>query len=518
MTITCPRFAAILSAIVLISAGATAAEPACQYRELARLPLRYAGPSLEITTDGSINGTPATMLVDTGASQTALTRLATERNKLVLRNTGREARGIGGTAPIYQTRVDEFSIGPARLGRAVVRVLDDFGSTPSYEALVGAPFLLQSDLEISLLTKELKFFRPKNCDAAFLGYWDQKAVVLPFTRHTRSPANPHFTVVVNGVKLDAMIDSGAFGSFVTVNAAKRAGLKLDAPEVIRAGDAVGVGTQRAARWRTTFKRFEIGDEIVHNAQVGVLDYEGEAEVLLGADFLRSHRVLFAMSQQKIYLSYTGGEPFSQRDRIEPWIQAEADAGNADAQWALATYYTEGKLAASDTALAEQWIEKAALGGNAQANIHTGRRLMLAGRHGDGATRLRAGLDKLQVQPHAALWLHIARLRSGQPALANTELATARAAFRNNDWPAPIADFFLGKLSAEALLAEALDDGKLARTRACEALAAMAEWHTAHGQRDQASLLGKQGKGQCTSGAAQSDAGQATESARAPGEP
>jgi hypothetical protein len=36
---------------------------------------------------------------------------------------------------------------------------------------------------------------------------------------------------------------------------------------------------------------------------------GLPAMLLGADFLRSHRVLVAQSQQKIYLSYVGGTVF-----------------------------------------------------------------------------------------------------------------------------------------------------------------------------------------------------------------
>lgn len=458
----------------------TAAEPGCKYVEVARLPLRYAGLGLDITTEGTLNGTPATMIVDTGSFQTLLTKTATERRNLFLRNTGQTAYGIGGDTWIYQTRVDEFSIGPAKSGRTWMHVLTDFGTRPHYEALVGAPFLLQSDLEISLATKELKFFRPKGCDGSFLGYWDPHAVVLPFDKHLHAAANPHFTVVVNGVKLDAIIDSGASTSFVTLNAAKRAGLTLDAPELVRAEEASGVGTRRVARWRTTFKRFEIGDEVVHNAEVGVLDYEGTAEVLLGADFLRAHRVLFAMSQGKIYLSYIGGEPFGQRHTLEPWIRAEAEAGNADAQMALSTYYMAGKLVPRDPALAAQWAEKAARGGNAEANILTGHRLLLESKYDEAATRLRAGLDKLPTHHAAALDLYLARVRSGQAELAKTELAVARSANRDNEWPAPITDFYLGKLSAAQLLAAAASDSKLSRERSCQSVLSMGQWHLAHG--------------------------------------
>lgn len=486
---------ATLAASAFLPSCALAQAPACQYVEVARLPLRYTGLGLNITTDGSINGTPATMLVDTGAAQTYLTSSAVKRHNLVLRNSGREAQGFGGYASIYHARVDDFSIGPARLARSNVRVITDFGGTPSFEALVGAPFLLQADLEISLATKEMKFFRPQNCSGRFLGYWDEKAVVLPFHRRGGDSPFAHFTVTVNGQKLDAIIDSGASTSMISLRAARRTGLTLDAPGVTRAADIGGVGTGRVARWRATFKRFEIGDEIVHDAEVGVIDYDGPIDVFLGADFLRAHRVLFAMSQQKIYLSYVGGEPFGQRHKLEPWIQAEADAGNADAQMALATYYMEGKLVARDTALAAQWAAKAARGGNPEANIVLGRHMLLTGRHAEAATRLRAGLDKLPGQREAALWLYIARVRSSQAELAKTELAAARG--RDDAWPAPVIDFYLGKLDEATLLEEARDDGKLAKPRTCQALSALTEWHAAHGQVEAAARLRAQGGEKCS---------------------
>jgi clan AA aspartic protease (TIGR02281 family) len=358
---------------------------------------------------------------------------------------------------------------------------------------------LQADLEISLATKELKFFRPHGCGDSFLAYWDERAVVLPFNRQIRAPAspllrataNPHFTVVIDGVKMDAIIDSGAGTTFVSLDAAKRAGLKLDAPGVTRTADTGGLGTRKRASWRTVFKRFEIGDEIVHNAEVAVVDHDGSADVWLGADFLRSHRVLFAMSQKKLYLSYIGGEPFGQRQRLEPWIVAEAEAGNADAQMVLSNYYREGRLVAQNTELADQWIEKAALRGNAQANIMTGHWLLMNSKYAEAAKRLRVGLDKRPTDHQAALDLYLARVHMGEAGHAKIELAQSRAANRENAWPAPITDFYLGKLGAAQLLEAASMDRKLAKDRTCESLWALSDWQHAHGDRAAAPALAAQ---------------------------
>jgi len=487
---------AIWGVFLPASAQAQAEAPKCRFTEIASLPLHYTGPGLDLTTEGSINGTPATMLVDTGAFDTILTKTGTEKRKLFMRATGSYARGIGGVATIYQARVDEISAGPTKSGRTWLPVLADFGFAPAFDAIIGAPFLLQADMELSLATKQMRFFRPSNCGDRALAYWDEAAIEIPFAASTDRSPNPQFTVLINGKKMRAMIDTGAATTVIGMKAAQRAGLKLDAPGVTRLSDTAGIGANKVARWSTSFDTFQIGEETVRNAEVGVIDWDARVDVLLGTDFLRAHRVLFAMSQQKIYLSYIGGEPFGQRRTLEPWIVQEAEAGNPDAQLALAHMYTAGKIVPKDAALGDSWLEKAARGGNPQANLQVGRKLMLKGFPEEAATRLRSALDKLPSHAGGALLLYLARVRSKQPDLAKTELAASAARNEDKAWPAPLAEFYLGKITGEALLAQAGADAATAKSRSCQALLAMTEWHAAHGETERAAALRAQGKEQC----------------------
>lgn len=471
---------ALLLALPLSLAQAAEA-PRCRYVTVGKLPLQYTGPSLQVTTEGVINGTPATMLVDTGAYDTFLTRTGTERRGMKLSNLGRVAQGVGGFSSIYQTRIKEFVAGPARSERGHMRVLSDFGFTPSFDAILGAPFLLQTDLEISLAAKEMKFFQPISCGDTHLAYWDADALVIPFDTSSETTPNPYFTVFVNGEKMRAIIDTGAAATTISLAAAKRAGLKLDAPDVTRAGHVVGVGDDEAAFWHTAFKSFQIGEEVIQNADIGVVERKGsDVDILLGDDFLRSHRVLIAMSQRKIYFSYVGGQPFEQRRKLEPWIQEEADAGNGDAQMRLANMYGSGDGVARDAAAAGKWLEKAAASGNAHANLYSGRSLLRQGRALDAAPRLRLALDKLPSNRDAALWLHLARLRTGQAELGRTELATAFARSEDDEWPAPVAAFYLGKSNAEQVLKQAAQDREQGGKRRCMAIDSMREFHEAQG--------------------------------------
>ncbi|GAB3440773.1 aspartyl protease family protein [Massilia solisilvae] len=472
--------------------------PKCQYVMVAELPLNYTGLGLQVTTEGSINDTKAVMLVDTGAYRSMLTRTATDRLDLSLGPTGEYAIGIGGFSRVYAARVNEFKVGPSRSGKGRMPVIGDMGSAPAEDAIVGAPFLLQTDLEFALAEKKLRFFRPSNCKNTFLGYWGDNVFEIPFESHYGSSPNPHFYVEVNGQQMEAMIDSGAVTSSMFSAAAKRAGLKIDKQESGRLGSVVGIGTDRVARWRTTIDSLRIGAEKVSNAEMAVLEADGppEVDIILGDDFLRAHRVLFAMSQKKLYISYLGGEPFKQTRAVEPWLVQEAEGGNADAQLVLSSIYRSGSGVPKDAKEADAWLDKAVALGHPQAYLQAGYRLLAARRFGEAASRLRSALDAMPAERTGALWLYLARLQSGQPDLAKRELEAAFARGDRDDWPVPVADFYLGRIDAAALLDAAGKERRSSKARTCSATSFMAELYSAQGDNAQAESMRQSLRAHC----------------------
>jgi predicted aspartyl protease len=468
----------------------------CVYVEVAKLPVKYAGPNLQATIPGTMNGKPARMLMDTGAEISALTETYAAKLDLNMQSTGRWVSGIGGDARLYNARIDEMTVGPTRAGVSTMRVIGAMGGKPAFDVVVGAPFLLQADLEMNLADREIKFFRPQNCQDSFLGYWtDAHVTEIPYNWRTTRGPNPHFTVELNGHPLDAMIDSGADATAIELDAARRAGLRLDAPDVKKLGNVVGVGTSRVAYWSAHFDKLAIGDENILDARIGVIESQGDrnVDIMLGRDFLRQHRVLFAKSQKKLYISYIGkGDVFvSHATSIEPWLQREADEGNPDAEYKLAAMYRTGSaIVPQDLAKANHWIQLAARHGHPQAGLIVGRMLMAAGRDAEAAPHLRAALDQLPEDGFGSLSLYIARLRSGQSALGQQELDAAFKA--NKNWPAPVAQFYLGRLDVAALFAQAAQDAAktpdIAKRRVCDGTAAVADLYAAQGKADAAAAL------------------------------
>jgi predicted aspartyl protease len=482
----------VVAATLAVPALAGAGEaPRCTYVEVAKLPIRYVSEGLAPAVSGVINGTAATMLVDTGAFDTQLTMTGATRRDLALRMTGRYVEGIGGISRVYTARLNEIAVGPARSTRRTdMLVIGDANLAPAFDAIVGAPFLLQADLEIDLRAKQMRFFRPQDCDKTTLAIWNEDTIAVPFERSGDRSPNPHFTVIVNGKKLDAMIDTGAHHTVLLRSAAKRAGIDVEGPGVKRLPDMVGVGSERAPHWSAAVDSIQIGQETIRGAELGILESQGSitADILLGQDFLRAHRVLFAMSQKTLYLAYLGGEAFTRSTGLEPWMREEAETGNPDAQFTLASMYASGRGVTRDPAQARAWLDKAAAGGQPHANLRLGRQQMLAGRVADAIPRLRSALDQLPSERFAPLWLYVARLSNGEPGLARQELQASLDKQQEDDWPRPIADFYLGKLDAAGLLDSAAKEQKFARLRSCQADNAMAEWHRAQGDTAKAASL------------------------------
>lgn len=475
-----------LLGVLLSSALAHAdqANPGCQYIRLAELPLNYTGTGLEVTTNGVINGAPAVMLVDTGASGVSLSRTLAERLDLQMNMTGEYSEGIGGLTRMYDARLDEFRVGPAKSAKGWFRVINDTGSPPQYDAIAGAPFLLQADLELSLAEKKMRFFRGKDCGKAFLGYWGGDIFEIPFERRPqeRDP-RPHITIEINGQEMDAIIDSGASSTVMMASAAKRAGLKVDAPGAKRLGFSQGIGSDIVERWSTEIDTLRIGGETIRGARIDVIETAVNTDVLIGDDYLRAHRVLFAMGQKKLYVSYLGGEPLQQRTTIEPWMLKEAESGNADAQYVVANYYQSGRGVPQDREKANAWLQKAADGGSAQANLVLARQLMATHKPADAAARLRQALDKKPSERYGALLLYAARLKTGEQDLGKRELQATFSKDDRDKWPAPIADFYLGRIDGAALQKAAASDSAQAKSRSCSAASYTAELYDAQGEQD-----------------------------------
>ncbi|HEX7273501.1 MAG TPA: retroviral-like aspartic protease family protein [Casimicrobiaceae bacterium] len=292
---------------------AIAANPsACKMVQIAELPVRVAHK--KIVVDGAINGQKVGILLDTGATRTMIPHPTAVRLKLPMQKMRDRVFGVGGeVTEVDSALVREFKVGQwsgegRRLVVAGERELGD-----DVAVVLGEDFFSQIDLEFDLAHNTVRLFRPKDCDGVSLAYWaPQGASEVEMESIDDRRPRIFLNVKVNATPVRALLDSGAAESTLDTPEAARLGLQ-DAPAA-QSGTLVGFGPKPIAARRTPLQSFAVGDELITDTTIDVASvfsgpFEGTAGMLLGADFLRAHRLLVAHSQRKIYFSYVGGAVF-----------------------------------------------------------------------------------------------------------------------------------------------------------------------------------------------------------------
>jgi tetratricopeptide (TPR) repeat protein len=301
--------------------------------------------ALTPTVHAKINGTDAVFVADSGAFFSTLTTGSAARFHLTLGPAPVNIVGVGGEARVWLAKVDTFTIINRDIPRVPFLVTgNDLGS--GIVGLLGQNLLHIGDVEYDLANGAIRLVNAKgDCKKASLAYW-ANAKGQPYSMieiESGSQGSPHTRAVVyvNGKKMRAMFDSGAAVSVLTLAAAKRAGVTPQTSGVVYDGESYGIGTRVAATYIAPFDSFKIGDEEVQHTKlrIGGLDLD-EEDMLIGADFFLSHRLLVASSQRRLYFTYNGGPVFN--------LTATPAAGAAAAGSAAAT--TGGEAVAGETSL------------------------------------------------------------------------------------------------------------------------------------------------------------------------
>jgi hypothetical protein len=305
---------------IAVSAAAQGAGPQCQLVKLADWRVQPIDPGPVV--EAAINGQKAGMLLDTGAAISLISPSTVQRLQLTLLQR-RDTRmfGIGGESRVAGVSV-ELKIGDATLKdwQAIVAGEHSFGY--GVDMLLGYDFFHQADFEFDLAHNAVRIFEARNCQGASLAYWARDAAEVAL----EPAAALQVPVKINGKTFIAELDSGAMLSTLSTSAAADVGRTQESPGVVSGGCSMGLGKILIDSWRAPFESFAIGGEVIRNPQIRFADLwkharteetgshiprrvGSQADMLLGLDFLRAHRVLVSHSQRKMYFSYAGGTVF-----------------------------------------------------------------------------------------------------------------------------------------------------------------------------------------------------------------
>lgn len=315
-------------AAAFAGAHASAADQVCQMVKIGELPVEIDHGALVV--EANINGHPVKMIVDSGSAATLLFRAtATDLGLKINPSIDVQLTGVGG-----DVEVGSVHLGELRLGDLVARDFDmavtDTRSLGGHQGLLGQGFVLKADIEFDLPEGKVRLFRPKSCTGDQVVYWQKDYSEARLESHAGDKVI-NLMVQVNGNPILATLDSGATESTVAVEAAARFGVSPTSAGMAKDGKAEGIGKKIVQDYVGIFPTFTIGDETIHNANLHVSklfnDYKPTEtgsripiahatipEMLLGLDFLKSHRVYVSFQQRKVYMSYLGGPVFKVPDR------------------------------------------------------------------------------------------------------------------------------------------------------------------------------------------------------------
>ena len=302
--------AAVL-AFILAALGASPASAACSIGKLADLPVTMSG--LQPYIHAKLDGVDLRLLVDSGAFFSTIT--PSTARELKLKTTPApdwyQVRGVGGVANVGFATAFTLSLGEIPL-RNVGFIVAGSGVGEDLGGLIGRNLLNYADIEYDLANGAIRMMRPSGCETHSLAYWvtgKTYGVADSVSGEGRFPATL-IPVEVNGVKLRALLDSGASTSVIYASAASRAGIKASGDDN---GESriTGIGQRTTTSFVAPIDDFKVGGEEIKHTRIRVLASRvDEEDMLLGADFFLAHRVFVATSQHKVYFTYNGGPVFN----------------------------------------------------------------------------------------------------------------------------------------------------------------------------------------------------------------
>lgn len=305
-----------LAMLGMIPANAALAVAACKVGVMADLPVTMEGRRASVPV--SINGKDTRFWLDSGAFFSIMSKAKAIELGLEAKPVpafGFYISGIGGKQSVDYTTIKSFG-----LVKSALRNVDFLvGATDVGNGLIGANIIGMRDTEFDLAHGSVKLIDVTGCGDKAMAYWATPGQPI-FSAPLQRPGSPgirdtgfRLPVGVNGATLSAELDTGAPTSMITLRAATRAGIDVNAPGVKPISGMGGLGRRFSRGWVAPVDKVSIGEEGILRSYLLVIDGamggEGAPDMLLGADFVLAHRIFVARSQRRIYFTYAGGPPF-----------------------------------------------------------------------------------------------------------------------------------------------------------------------------------------------------------------
>lgn len=287
-------FSAAWLALALL--GGCALQPTCTTQPATTLDVRFPTGALPVA-DASLNGVSVPMVIDTGASASFVTPQAVHRVGLaVSKKADIPGYGAGGPTRSRTAEIKDFRLGPHLHGRISMPVTGLADRATAREVYLGGAIgnnvLGQFDLDIDLAQSRITLAPPNACGKPDIKASTQKT--SPHRIHYRRAVtgSPEFPVTVDGIRFEAILDTGSTRTVMPRSLFEKSGLAAHA-----VGPIAKIGTLSAGAKRVIMSFYRL-----HRAQIAGIDWPdpviavgGDSGrigdfLIIGNDFTRYHRI------------------------------------------------------------------------------------------------------------------------------------------------------------------------------------------------------------------------------------
>jgi predicted aspartyl protease len=292
-------------------------EAPCNTQPAGEMALHMKGQQAFVTL--AVNNRSLNLLLDTGDFVTSLAPSAVQRLALPASSEASvQMTGIGGAyaAPVVEASdVQYLSQHVANVSFPVLPA-SEFSPEEHVDGLFGANFLSAYGVEMDFPGGKMRFFKPGNGCGVSAPAWTAHAMRLQATDAGHQLLL--IPVTINGVALNALIDTGSEDTSITKDAAASLGITAAAmrgdQQITEQG--LGESTERVHRFNSisignaTFARpmLAVDDEpspIQQNVQVATaaampVPHRG-VDVILGANFLFKKRIFIDYAQGAVFV-------------------------------------------------------------------------------------------------------------------------------------------------------------------------------------------------------------------------
>lgn len=295
----------LIACVLALVLSVPTAHAACEVRQRARIPLTLRNGAILI--DVMINDRSARMILDTGAQRSVVSRDAVARLDLALDEwVATTMRGIGGVERHRNALPRALSLGGVGLERRT-RTRDrslTVGSLPGLgiDGLLGRDYLSAFDLDLDLRAAAVTLYTVTGCSTWFLP-WSTPYVALPVTNPTEAALV--VGVTLDGVRLRALLDTGAGLTVLAAPGMARMGLTPEALAASPQAVAAGLGPRGVIGRRHAFQSFAVGRDVVADPVllVAPVRLTPIVDMLLGADWLAARRIWISYATRQIFAEH-----------------------------------------------------------------------------------------------------------------------------------------------------------------------------------------------------------------------